>query len=627
MIKLNNICLAFGAHPLLDGLELSINSGERVALVGRNGTGKSTLLRIIAGEIIPEDGHIEAKPGSRIARLEQEAPLGLSGSVYDVVAAGLGDVGAKLAHYHDLAHRMGQGEDVTEAFSRAQQALESADGWNLSQQVDTTISRLQLPVDARFEALSGGQQRRVLLGRALVQKPDLLLLDEPTNHLDISAITQLEEIMLGFGGALLFITHDRAFLRRLATRIIDLDRGKLTSWPGDYASYLEGKNKALEDEEKANALFDKRLAQEEIWIRQGIKARRTRNEGRVRALKKLRTERSQRRERQGVAKLTTQDAERSGKRVVVAENVSYAWGEKPIVCNFSTVIQRGDKVGIIGPNGCGKSTLIGLLLGKLAPQTGTVNLGSSLQIAHFDQLRSALDLNATVLDNVGQGRTSIEVNGQSKHVMSYLQDFLFTPQRVRSPAKVLSGGERNRLLLAKLFTQPANLLVMDEPTNDLDVETLELLEDRLIDYQGTLLLVSHDRAFIDNVVTSTLVFEGNGRIGEYVGGYADWLRQKPAAAPTPSQSKPAAARKSAPKAPGKQNILNNEQRKQLRQLPKTIESLEAKINELEQRFGEPALLNGSQADIAAASKQLSDLQAELETAFGRWEQLEAMQSA
>lgn len=627
MIKLNNICLAYGAHPLLDGLELSINSGERVALVGRNGTGKSTLLRIIAGDVIPEDGHVEVKPGSRIARLEQEAPAGLSGPVYDVVAAGLGDVGAKLARYHDLAHRLGLGEDVTDAFSRAQEALESVDGWNLSQQVDTTISRLQLPADAQFEALSGGQQRRVLLGRALVQKPDLLLLDEPTNHLDISAITQLEEIMLGFGGALLFITHDRAFLRRLATRIIDLDRGRLTSWPGDYASYLAGKNKALEDEEKANALFDKRLAQEEIWIRQGIKARRTRNEGRVRALKKLRTERSQRRERQGVAKLTTQDAERSGKRVVVAENVSYAWSDKSVVSDFSTVIQRGDKVGIIGPNGCGKSTLIGLLLGKLAPQTGSVDLGSALQIAHFDQLRSALDLNATVLDNVGQGRTSIEVNGQSKHVMSYLQDFLFTPQRVRSPAKVLSGGERNRLLLAKLFTQPANLLVMDEPTNDLDVETLELLEDRLIDYQGTLLLVSHDRAFIDNVVTSTLVFEGDGRIGEYVGGYEDWLRQKPAAALAPSPSKPAAARKPASKAPANQNALSSEERKELRQLPKTIESLETKISALERSFGEPALLNGSPQDIAAASKKLSDLQTELETTFSRWEQLEAMESA
>lgn len=622
MIKLNNISLSYGARALLDGLEMSIHSGERVALVGRNGAGKSTLLRIVSGDIIADDGKIERKPGMRIACLEQSVPAGLSGSVYDVVAAGLGDVGAKLTRYHQLTQRMGQGEDVTDAFARAQTALEAADGWTLGQQVDTTLSQLHLPTGAAFEQLSGGQQRRVLLGRALVQKPDLLLLDEPTNHLDIEAITQLEDIMLGFGGALLFITHDREFMRRLATRIVDLDRGRITSWPGDYVRYLTGKDKALEDEAKSNALFDKRLAQEEVWIRQGIKARRTRNEGRVRALKALRQERSQRRERQGVAKLTTQDAQRSGKRVIVAEQLHFAWDTAPVIANFSTVIQRGDKIGIIGPNGCGKSTLIKLLLGQLTPKSGTITLGSSLQIAHFDQHRAALDLNISALDNVGQGRTAVTINGQDIHIISYLQDFLFAPERARAPAKVLSGGERNRLLLAKLFTQPANFLVMDEPTNDLDVETLELLEERLIDYAGTLLLVSHDRAFIDNVVTSTLVFEGDGKIGEYVGGYNDWLRQRP----VPAVAKPKPTKPKAPHQPkSKPTALSSTQRRELRQLPKTIDTLEAKISALQLAFADPALLAGAPAEIAKTGKQLSKVQAELDAAYQRWEVLEGLQ--
>ena len=528
LLKLRGITLRYGTHALLNGVDMQIAAGERVAFVGRNGTGKSTLMRIIAGEIQAEDGQIEKRDGLVLARLEQAVPAGLGGSVFQVVSDGLGETGRLIARYHQLIERMGAGEDVGNALADAQSAMDAAEAWTVDQQVESTLSRLGLDGSAVFASLSGGAKRRVLLARALVRDPDLLLLDEPTNHLDIDAIAQLEQLLLDWNGALLFITHDRAFLKNLATRIIELDRGTLTSWPGDYDKYLTGKAKALEDEEKANALFDKRLAQEEVWIRQGIKARRTRNEGRVRALKAMREERRQRRELQGPAKINMQDPSRAGKKVLLAENLNFEYDGKPIVRDFSTLIQRGDKVGIIGPNGSGKTTLIHMLLGQLAPQTGQVTPGTNLEVAHFDQHRAALDDNATLAENIGQGRTEVTINGQSKHVMSYLQDFLFSPDRARSPVKVLSGGERNRALLARLFTKSANLLVMDEPTNDLDIETLELLEELLIDYSGTLLLVSHDRAFLDNVVTSSLVFEGNGHVGEYVGGYSDWLRQRPA---------------------------------------------------------------------------------------------------
>ncbi|MES1943644.1 ABC transporter [Salinisphaera sp. PC39] len=620
LINLRDIRLAYGHRPVLDGVDLAIDAGERVALVGRNGGGKSTLLRIVAGEIEPEDGGIECRPGLRIARLEQEVPRGLEGSVYQVVAAGLGDVGDTLARFHDLARRLGEGEDVGNALAAAQAAVDAADGWTLAQRVETTLSRLGLPPEDRFEHLSGGRQRRVLLARALVRDPDLLLLDEPTNHLDIESIARLEELLLGWHGALLFITHDRAFLRRLATRILDLDRGRLTSWPGDYDRYLAGKTKLLEDEANANAAFDKKLAQEEAWIRQGIKARRTRNEGRVRALKRMREERRARRERSGLARIAMDSGERSGKRVIVAEDVSYAWEGRPVVRDFSTVIQRGDKVGIVGPNGCGKTTLIRLLLGELAPQSGRIELGTNLEVAHFDQHRAALDPDATVADNVAGGRSAVTVDGQSRHVMSYLQDFLFAPERARSPTRVLSGGERNRLLLARLFTRPANLLVMDEPTNDLDIETLELLEERLVAYEGTLLLVSHDRAFLDNVVTSTLVFEGDGRIGEYAGGYSDWLRQRPAPAPADSTA-PKKPRPS-PKPAKPRPALSADQRKELRALPGRIETLETEIAELQAGFADPERYAGNPDKIAEAGKRLSELEAELETAFERWETLE-----
>jgi ATP-binding cassette subfamily F protein uup len=624
LLQLRDLRLAYGLDVLLDDAELAIEKGERVALVGRNGTGKSTLMKIVAGELEPDVVKRETSPGIKISRLEQEVPAGTQGSVYDVTAGGLGQAGRAVARFHELTARLSAGEDVMDAFSRAQAELEAHDGWTLVQQVEATLSRLNLDPDWDFTALSGGQKRRVLVARALVCDPDLLLLDEPTNHLDIAAIAQLEEMLITWNGALLFITHDRAFLRSLATRIIDLDRGKLTSWPGNYDRFLDGKDKMLADEEKTNALFDKRLAQEEVWIRQGIKARRTRNEGRVRALKAMRNERAQRRERSGNANIVTQDATRSGKNVIVAEHLSYAWDDKSIVNNFSTVIQRGDKLGIIGPNGAGKTTLIRLLLGQLTPDAGEVTLGTNLDIAHFDQHRAALDDSISVLDNVAGGRSSVTINGQERHIMSYLGDFLFSPKRARSPTHVLSGGERNRLLLAKLFTRPANLLVMDEPTNDLDVETLELLEERLMNYEGTLMLVSHDRAFLDNVVTSSLVVEGNGRIGEYVGGYSDYLRQRPAD-PTP---KTAASKRSAPAPTAKPraaSTLSTAERKELRDLPPRIESLEKDVARHEAVFAEAGFYDRDPADIKKATDAFASAETALEQALERWEALEAKQ--
>lgn len=619
LINLRQVQLAFGGPPLLDGIDLRIEAGERVVLVGRNGSGKSTLMQVIEGSITADDGQIERKPGLRVARLVQAVPDGMHGSVYDLVAEGLGTAGKALRDFHALSVRIGAGEDVMDALSTAQQAVDDANAWDAGARIDATIDRLNLEPDAQFDTLSGGRKRRVLLARALVAQPDLLLLDEPTNHLDIESIAQLEANLLAWNGALLLITHDRAFLRALATRIVELDRGQLTSWPGYYDTYLERKAKALEDEATANALFDKKLAQEEVWIRQGIKARRTRNEGRVRALKALRQERAERRDRQGVAKLQAQDATASGKRVAVVEQISFAWDDAPLVRDFSTLIQRGDKIGIVGPNGAGKTTLIKLLLGQLQPDSGNVTLGTKLDIAHFDQHRAALDNSRNALDNVAQGRSSITVNGKDKHVISYLQDFLFTPERARGPITKLSGGERNRLLLAKLFAQPANLLVMDEPTNDLDVETLELLEDLLVNYSGTLLLVSHDRAFLDNVVTSTLVFEGGGRIGDYVGGYTDSLKHRP----TPPKPKQASPAKPAPqKAPEPAAKLSNAEQKELRQLPGKIEALEQQTEALHAQMAQPGFFDDADA-AARVQQELAALEERIEQAMARWEVLES----
>ncbi len=622
LLTLRNIQLSYGAAPLLDGVNLSIEPGERLCLVGRNGAGKSTLMKLIAGEIQADDGDLEKQPGLTIARLVQEVPADTEGSVFDIVARGLGDLGAVLAEHAALSLTLGDASDAAmNRFEFLQHELDSRDGWTLSQRVETVLTRLALDGGTDFAGLSGGMKRRVLLAQSLVQEPDILLLDEPTNHLDIESIRWLEEFMKSWNGTLLFITHDRAFLRALATRIIELDRGKLTSWPGSYEKYLEGKQAQLDAEEKANSDFDKKLSQEERWIRQGIKARRTRNEGRVRALKAMRQERASRRERTGQASMTVQQGDKSGKLVIEAQRLTASFAGQTLFRDFSITVQRGDRIGLIGPNGCGKSTLLKLLLGRMEPQQGTVKLGTNLQIAWFDQLRETLDEDKSIIENVVEGSDFIEVNGQSKHIIGYLQDFLFEPARCRQPVKALSGGERNRLLLARLFTRPFNLLVLDEPTNDLDADTLDLLEEQLMQYQGTLLLVSHDREFVDNVVTSTLVFE-NGQVNEYVGGYQDWLRQRSQPI-KPSEKKVAA--KLAPASPAAaptRKKLSYKEQQELKELPVRIETLEQEIAALQARMSDPAFFKSEPATVAAATAALAEKEQALELVFNRWTELE-----
>ncbi len=626
LITLKEVSLAFGTQPVLDRASLVIDRGERVCLVGRNGEGKSSLLKLIAGELKPDDGEIIRNDGLRVAQLPQEVPSGIQGTVYDVVSEGVGKLSQTLKDWHHAALEAAEDPSALDRMQRLQQEIEAHNGWNLEQRIQATLSRLKLPADTPFDDLSGGLKRRALLAQALVAEPDLLLLDEPTNHLDIDSILWLEEFLKGFGGAILFITHDRAFLQALAKRILDLDRGKLSSFPGDYRRYLETKQQMLDAEETANRLFDKKLAEEEAWIRQGIKARRTRNEGRVRALEKMREERGQRRERVSSARLTTQQAERSGKIVIEAEDVSFRWENRPIVKNFSTRILRGDKIGILGPNGCGKSTLIQLLLGRLKPDSGHIRIGSKLEIAYFDQQRESLDPEKSVRDNVADGDDHVEINGNRRHVIGYLKDFLFTPAQVNAPVSTLSGGERNRLMLARLFTRPFNLLVMDEPTNDLDIDTLELLEERLMEFQGTLLLVSHDRAFIDHIVDYCLVFEGEGRVNRYVGGYEDWLRQRPE---PKSESEPArtATASKAPKTQPKPKArrLGYNAQKELKALPRRIEKLEAQIEDLHQQMADPAFYQQETEKVQQKQQELSTLEKEMETLFTRWEELEEQQ--
>lgn len=631
LLKFTDVSLAYGAMPLLDGVSWQIARGERVCIIGRNGTGKSSLLQLAKGAQAADDGEIWRAPGLKIGELPQELPRADERTVFDVVAEGLAGVGELLARYHHLSQHI-QGDDDLNELMRVQQDLEAKDGWRLQQLVESTLSRLNLPADKTLAELSGGWRRRVLLAQALVAEPDLLLLDEPTNHLDIGAIAWLEEALLGFNGAVLFITHDRAFLQSLATRILELDRGHLIDWNGDYASFLVHKEQQLAAEETANALFDKRLAQEEVWIRQGIKARRTRNEGRVRALKAMRAERAERRERQGKASLQLDAAEKSGKQVIVVDNVSFAHpGGKALVKDFSLVLQRGDRIGLLGANGTGKTTLLKLLLGELQPQSGRIEIGTKLEVAYFDQLRLQLDPEKTVIDNLAEGRDFITVDGQSRHVLSYLGDFLFSPQRARTPVKALSGGERARLLLAKLFSKPANLLVLDEPTNDLDVETLELLEEVLLGFQGTVLMVSHDRAFLDNVVTSTLVFEGDGRVREYVGGYQDWLRQggSPRLLGVEEKSKgqkveaekPATAPVAAPVAAPRRKLSYKEQR-ELEALPGQIEALEEEQAALQRETAEPTFFQRPAEEARAALARLESLQHELDALLERWAELD-----
>ena len=629
LLTLDNVVLALGHPPLIDGVGLSVETGERVCLVGRNGAGKSTLLRLIAGEHQADDGVIRFRDGARVATLPQAVPKDIAGSVYHVIASGLGDVGNLIEEYHRLIEGFTAGEGDMDALERCQQAIEAADGWSLQQRVENVISHLDLPGEADITSLSGGLKRRVLLGRALVQRPDLLLLDEPTNHLDIEAITWLEGFLREWNGALLFITHDRAFLQNVATRIVELDRGQLRDYPGDYATYLERREAEQAAEERAAAEFDKKLAAEEAWIRTGIKARRTRNEGRVRALEALRRERSQRRERQGSARIAVQSAQGSGKIVAEAEGVEFAYpGEPPVIRDFNATILRGDKVGLIGPNGVGKTTLLRLLLGELEPSAGRIRRGTRLEIAYFDQHRAALDENATVLDNVAGGREQVTIDGQDRHVISYLRDFLFTPDRTRQPVSSLSGGERNRLLLARLFTRPANLLVLDEPTNDLDADTLELLEARLVEFDGTVLVVSHDRAFLDNIATSSIAWDADGIFREYVGGYTDWLRQRPATAATPGPATGAAApaAKSSPPAnerPAAQRLGYKLQR-ELDQLPATIEELEAEQARLHEAMAEPGFYQQEKSVVAASQNEAAELDSRLKAAYARWEEIEAL---
>jgi ABC transport system ATP-binding/permease protein len=624
LITLRNIQLGFGGPSVLEDVGFSIEPGERICLLGRNGSGKSTLMKIIAREIKPEDGELVVSQGACITRLEQEVPGMFTGSVFEVVADGLGELGGLVKRYHETSAALESGGDAAllKQLEHVQHELEAVNGWQTEQRVETVISRLSLDPDLEFDQLSGGLKRRVMLARALVQEPDLLLLDEPTNHLDIESIDWLEEFLKGYGGTLLFVTHDRVFMQKLATRIIELDRGQLTDWPGDYANFLRRKDEMLNAEEKANQRFDKKLAQEEVWIRQGIKARRTRNEGRVRALKQMREERVRRREREALATMSMQESERSGKLVAEVVDIGYAWDEEPVIKGFSTTIQRGDKVGIIGPNGSGKTTLLGLLLGRLQPQQGSVKLGTRLEVAYFDQLRDSLREEMSVQDNLADGSDKVEINGASRHVISYLQDFLFTPDRARQPVRSLSGGERNRLLLAKLFARPFNILVMDEPTNDLDMETLELLEELLLEFDGTLLLVSHDRSFLNHVVTSTLVFEGNGRIGEYVGGYDDWVRQRGALAEQGKPAPKAVAPRRQPHKP-KPDKLSYKDQRELDGLPERIEQLDTELEALHSTMADPGFYQQDRALIAQQAGRLEQLEQELEQAYQRWEMLES----
>lgn len=624
LIRLNNISIAFGTHALLQHSEFQLDPGERVGLLGRNGEGKSTLMNIIAGRILPDNGEVWREPELKLAWLEQMPDLDDEATVYDSVASGLGELGDWISQYHHLLETMDGSEQSLNRLGILQSKLETHNGWHFQQTVESTLSKLNLPPDAKISSLSGGWKRRVALAQALVIEPEVLLLDEPTNHLDFESIAWLEEQMLAFRGAVLFVTHDRAFLQKLATRIVDLDRGQLVSWPGNYQEYLRRKAAALEDEANQNNEFDKKLAKEEVWIRQGIKARRTRNEGRVRALKKLRNERSKRRNVQGTTKLNLTKGEVSGKKVIEATNISFGYENKPIVNNFSARIQRGDKIGLLGPNGAGKTTLLKLLLKQLEPITGEVEQGTKLQVAYFDQLRDQLDPEMTVADTVADGSEFIEIGSEKRHVMSYLSDFLFAPARARSPVKSLSGGEKNRLLLARLFTKSANLIIMDEPTNDLDLETLEMLEDKLVGYEGTLLLVSHDRAFLDNVVTSVFVFEGEGNINEYIGGYAEWFeldkqRKNQAIADKAAST----AKKQKPKSI-KQKLSYKDQ-KELEKLPGLIEQLETEQAQLTEQIGAAGFYKQEHDAVKQTLEQLEKTEKELEHVYLRWDELESLQ--
>ncbi|WP_416884826.1 ATP-binding cassette domain-containing protein [Marinospirillum sp.] len=638
LLRFEHLHLAYGPTPLLNDANLTLEKGERVALLGRNGAGKSSLLKLVAGDIQPDGGELWRKPGLKIGVLPQVLPAADDRDVYEVVALGLAEAGRLLEAFHHLTQLPPDQVDL-DKMDALQHQLDACDGWSLGQKVEQLLKRLHLDGSAKMASLSGGWRRRVALAQALISEPDLLLLDEPTNHLDIETIQWLEEQIKAFNGAVLLITHDRAFMQNLATRMLELDLGQIISWEGGYQDFLAYKAHQLEVEARHQAAFDKKLAQEEVWIRQGIKARRTRNEGRVRALQELRKERAARLQRQGKADIQLEAAGQSGKLVVELKHVSHSYGDQPVIRDLSTRIQRGDKIGLLGRNGAGKTTLLKILLGQLTPEAGEVKLGTQLEVAYFDQLRGQLDPSKTVLDNLAEGRTSVTINGRDKHVIGYLQDFLFTPDRARQPVSALSGGEQNRLLLAKLFAKPANLLVMDEPTNDLDLETLELLEELLLNYEGTLLLVSHDRAFLDSVVTGILAFEEQGRIKEYVGGYEDWIRQggrfpelrssKSAAQisrldevsppPLPIAASPAPKADAAPT-----KKLSYKLQRELDQLPAEIEALETAIATQEAKISQADFYQQSPEAVAQELAHLEALQAELEGKMERWLELEAL---
>ncbi len=624
LLRIKNLSIAFGIHRLLDEAELIIKRGERLGLLGRNGEGKSTLLKIINREIPYDEGELQGMESIKIAKLDQAPSLLGPESVYQLVASGLGDIGHCIARYHELS-LLGSEEALNE-MSELQSRIEAEHAWPLMNNIEKTISRLGLVGDDRVADLSGGWKRRVSLARALVIEPDLLLLDEPTNHLDLEAIEWLEKQLLQFNGAILFVTHDRAFLEKIATQIVDLDRGKLTAWPGRYSDYLRRKAASLEEESRRNAVFDKKLAQEEKWIRQGIKARRTRNEGRVRALQQLRSERATRRDRQGNANLAVADEKRSGKRIIEASNISFSFENKTIISDFSTVVQRQDRIGIIGPNGAGKTTLIKLLLGELQPDSGQLKLGTNIDVAYFDQLRGQLDPEKTIVEFIGEGRDEITIAGRSRHVISYLNDFLFTPARARSPIKSLSGGERARVLLAWLFSKPVNFLIMDEPTNDLDIETLELLEEVLLEFKGTLILISHDRVFMDNVVTSTLILDGKGGVAEYVGGYTESMQQfrKAAVNTTPGQTSPGKQSINTALSPqaGKQKLAYKEQR-ELEAIPEKVDTLEIEQSKLTEELSAAGLYQDHPQKARELNDRLQLLGSQIDQLMERWAELEA----
>ena len=627
LLRFDEISLDFGELRILDKAEFSIEAGERVCMIGRNGAGKSTTLKLITGELEPDRGEIIRSSHLVVSVLSQALPEAMDKPVRDIVRSGLEDTEVLLRRYEEQS-QLELDRDGMRELEKLHARIDAHDGWHIEQRVDETISDLKLPADKKMNELSGGWRRRVALAKAIVQKPDLLLLDEPTNHLDIATIKWLEDRLYAWPGAVLFITHDRAFLQRLATRIVEIDRTRLTSWPGNYDNYLIRKEKALEVEEVANAKFDKKLAQEEEWIRQGIKARRTRNEGRARTLVKMREERAQRMKRENQARIHIEEADQSGKKVIRARNVSYGYDDEPLIKDFSTKIVRGDRIGLIGNNGVGKTTLLRLLLGELEPQSGTLKHGTNLKIGYFDQLREKLELDKSVAYNVGEGREYIQLNGKERHVVGYLRGFLFSPKRAMTPVKALSGGERNRVILAKLFTRAANLLVLDEPTNDLDVETLEVLEDRLTEYSGTLIVVSHDREFLDNVVTSTIVFEDDGSIQEYVGGYSDWLRQGHQLAITDNPFE-AAERKRLVAERRKQNKpkkLSYKDQRELDQLPEEIEALEASIRELQEVTAKPDFYSQEQNVVQERLQALADKETLLEQRVERWSELEEMRA-